>query len=71
MLGIDGHERPKADRHLIAVNARDLAGELHMLADHGLRSRIDNRMWEGVGGMVTLMRSGVTRPRTVVLMKRR
>ena len=36
MLGVDRHQRPEADGYLIAVDASDMAGQLHMLADHGL-----------------------------------
>lgn len=49
MLSVDSHQWPKANCHFVALDARDLAGQLHVLADDGLRSRIDNRMWEGAG----------------------
>jgi hypothetical protein len=49
MLSVDSHQWPKANCHFVALDARDLAGQLHVLADDGLRSRIGNRMWEGVG----------------------
>ncbi|MBM2711659.1 hypothetical protein JQK88_10415 [Mesorhizobium caraganae] len=50
MLGVDGHQWPEADCHLVAVDARDRADQFHMLADDSLRSRIDNGMREVIRG---------------------
>ena len=49
MLGVDRHQRTKADGYLVAIDARDVAGQFHVLPDHCLRGRIDNRMRERIG----------------------
>lgn len=50
VLGLDSHQWPEADGYLVPVDACDRADQFHMLANHSLPSRIDNRMREVVGG---------------------